>query len=64
MEHTSLKAYYLSQLGQLAQKANPATVRIYIALLSALFADLCERWIAQSNPARGLPRFRRWHGCC
>src|SRR6266849_5839139 len=41
---------------KLAQKANPATVRIYIALLSALFADLCERGIAQSNPARGLPR--------
>jgi integrase len=41
---------------KLAQKANPATVRIYIALLSALFADLFERGIAQSNPARGLPR--------
>jgi len=41
---------------KLAQKANPATVRIYIALLSALFADLCERGIAHSNPARGLPR--------
>ena len=41
---------------KLAQKANPATVRIYVALLSALFADLCERGIAQSNPARGLPR--------
>src|SRR5258708_35347582 len=41
---------------KLAQKANPATVRIYVALLSALFADLCERGIAQSNPAHGLPR--------
>ncbi len=41
---------------KLAQKANPATVRIYIALFSALFADLFERGIAQSNPARGLPR--------
>src|SRR2546425_626131 len=41
---------------KLAQEANPATVRIYIALLSALFADLRERGIAQLNPSRGLPR--------
>ena len=32
------------------------TVRILVALLSAFFADLQERGLASSNPARGLPR--------
>lgn len=32
------------------------TIRILVALLSALFVDLVERGIAQTNPARGLPR--------
>ena len=41
---------------KLATGANPATIRIYVALISALFVDLCERGIAQTNPARGLPR--------
>jgi|GEM_PF-1508056 len=39
-----------------AAGGNPATIRIYVALLSGLFTDLCERGIAQTNPARALPR--------
>lgn len=41
---------------KLAEGLNPATVRILVALLSALYADLVERGIAQANPCRGLPR--------
>jgi hypothetical protein len=40
---------------KLAEKLNPATIRLLIALLSAVFVDLCERGLAASNPARGLP---------
>src|SRR5205823_5099989 len=39
-----------------AKNENPATIRIYVALLSALYVDLCERGIAQTNPCRSLPR--------
>src|SRR5712671_3684006 len=40
---------------KLAEKVNPATIRIFIALLSAVFVDLTERGLAASNPCRGLP---------
>ena len=40
---------------KLAEKLNPATIRIFIALLSAVFVDLTERGLATGNPARGLP---------
>lgn len=40
---------------KLAGGANPATIRIYVALLSAVFVDLGERGMVQSNPARGMP---------
>src|SRR5207244_13169018 len=41
---------------KLAEELNPATVRILVALLSAIFVDLTERGLAKSNPGRGLPR--------
>ncbi len=41
---------------KLAEGVNPATIRIFVAILSALFTDLAERGIAQANPARNLPR--------
>jgi integrase len=41
---------------KLAGGANPATLRIYVALLSSLYVDLLERGLAQTNPARSLPR--------
>jgi integrase len=41
---------------KLAEGANPATIRIYVAILSALFTDLVERHVAQVNPTRNLPR--------
>jgi hypothetical protein len=34
----------------------PRTIRVCVALLSSLFADLMERKLAAENPARGLPR--------
>src|SRR5438128_2693021 len=40
---------------KLAEGLNPATVRIFVALLSSVFVDLVERKLAQGNPARGLP---------
>src|SRR5229473_2511778 len=40
---------------KLAEKLNPATIRIFIALLSAVFVDLTKRGLATGNPARGLP---------
>ena len=40
---------------KLAEKLNPATIRIFVALLSAVFVDLAERGLATGNPARGLP---------
>ena len=40
---------------KLAKKLNPATIRIFVALLSAVFVDLAERGLATGNPARGLP---------
>lgn len=42
---------------QLAAGLNPATIRIHVALLSAVFVDLLERTLplATSNPCRGLP---------
>jgi integrase len=41
---------------KLAAGVNPATIRVFVAILSALFTDLIERGVAQANPARGLPR--------
>jgi integrase len=41
---------------QLAKGANPGTVKIYVAILSALFVDLMERGLAESNPAREIPK--------
>ncbi len=40
---------------KLAEKLNPATIRLHVRLLSAIFVDLAERGLAPSNPARGLP---------
>jgi integrase len=40
---------------KLAEKLNPATIRIMVALLSSIFVDLVERGLAAANPARGLP---------
>jgi len=40
---------------KLIEKLNPATIRILVALLSAVFVDLVERGMVTSNPARGLP---------
>jgi integrase len=40
---------------KLIEKCNPASIRIMVALLSAVFVDLVERGLAPSNPARGLP---------
>lgn len=34
---------------------DPATIRIMVALLSAVYADLLERRIVAKNPCRGLP---------
>jgi integrase len=41
---------------KLAEGVNPATIRIEVAILSALFTDLAERGIAAANPSRNLPR--------
>ena len=41
---------------KLAEKLNPATIRIFVALLSAIFVDLTERGLSTGNPARGLPK--------
>jgi integrase len=41
---------------KLAEGLNPATIRIFVATLSALFTDLVERGIAAANPTRNLPR--------
>lgn len=43
----------------LAKGLASGTVRILVALLSALYTDLMEQGIAQANPARGLPRATR-----
>jgi integrase len=34
---------------------NPATIRIFVALLSSFFVDLNEQKLMEGNPARGLP---------
>ncbi len=39
-----------------AEGVNPATIRIFVAILSALLTDLVERRLAHSNPCRSLPR--------
>jgi len=41
---------------KLAEKLNPATVRILLALASSFIEDGIERGYAQVNPFRGLPR--------
>jgi integrase len=41
---------------KLVEGVNPATIRIFVAILSALYADLLERGIVASNPTRNLPR--------
>src|SRR6267143_5010265 len=40
---------------KLAERVNPATIRIMVALLSAIFVDLTERGLAASDPAGGMP---------
>ena len=42
-----------------AEGLNPATVRILVALLSALLTDLVERELTPVNPCRSLPRATR-----
>jgi integrase len=44
---------------KLAEGLNPATIRIFMALLSAVFASLVEDGIATTNPCHGLPRSTR-----
>jgi integrase len=44
---------------KLAEGLNPATIRILVALLSALFANLVEDGVATTNPCHGLPRSTR-----
>jgi integrase/recombinase XerD len=41
---------------EIEEEANPASIRIYVALLSSLFEELVERGIVLVNPARGLPK--------
>jgi integrase len=41
---------------KLAEGANPATVRVYIAILSALFNELVEQGKLERNPVLALPR--------
>jgi integrase len=41
---------------KISEGLNPATVRICVAPLSALFTDLVERELALANPCRSLPR--------
>lgn len=43
----------------LAKGLASGTVRILVALLSALYTDLVEQGVAQANPARNLPRATR-----
>ncbi len=40
---------------KLAEKLDPATIRIFVALLSAVFVDPTERGLATGNPARAFP---------
>lgn len=44
---------------KLAEGLNPATIRILVAILSALFVELVEEKIATINPCQGLPRSTR-----
>lgn len=44
---------------QLADGLSAGTVRIHVALLSALFTELVEDGLTANNPARGLPRSTR-----
>ncbi|HEU4385784.1 MAG TPA: tyrosine-type recombinase/integrase, partial [Anaeromyxobacteraceae bacterium] len=44
---------------KLAEGLAGGTVRILVSLLSALYSDLVEQGLAQSNPARALPRATR-----
>lgn len=53
VDQGTIRAYIEEQL---RRGANPGTVRIYVQILSALYADLMERGLASSNPARGLPK--------
>ncbi len=43
-------------MAKLAEGANPATIRIYVAILSALFNRLLEDGKTQANPALSLPK--------
>lgn len=40
---------------KLAEKCNPASVHLMIALLSSVYLDLLEKRLAETNPCRGLP---------
>ncbi|ACG74890.1 integrase family protein [Anaeromyxobacter sp. K] len=44
---------------KLAEGLNPATIRILVALLSALYVGLVEDKVATANPCHGLPRSTR-----
>jgi integrase len=44
---------------KLAERLSAGTIRILVALLSGLYSDLVEQGIAQTNPARSLPRSTR-----
>src|SRR5262249_839504 len=53
IDQARIKAFIEAKL---AEGMNPATIRIFVAILSALFADLGERGLIQANPWRSLPR--------
>lgn len=53
VDHARVRAFVEAKLGEgLAS----GTVRVLIAILSALYADLMERGLARANPAKGLPK--------
>ncbi len=41
---------------KLAERVNPATIRIFVSLLSAVFTDAVEQGKTPVNPVRSLPR--------
>jgi integrase len=53
VDHARIRA--LSE-AKLAEGLSSGTVRVVVAILSALYVDLMERGLARANPARGLPR--------
>jgi integrase len=53
VDHARIRAFAEAKLGE---GLSSGTVRVLVAVLSALYVDLLERGLARANPARGLPR--------